>query len=310
MPDPEILLRRLLNNTGSPFQGVVVMTHWSGAHTQSEEARIVVAGPQRYRCEFLTPAGQIQRVVVSNGGREMVYLPTRRRIFSGASIGAGPQPPRGDMDLLERNYEIRSVGTALVAGRPTWKVRLVPRAEGKPHQFLWIDQATGALLEIRRFLPDRPYAASVRYTEYVPAPQNQKQLFELTDADLPIPEEHGLSPQFRSFEEMGSEGQVPAELPYGFVFESGNRFTAQGHPVTQYCYTDGLALLSLFQTPVPVQMSPRSNVDEMGEGAPLTIPPQMVQGERKGAHFTLLGDSSPALLQAVWENMTPSPPAD
>jgi hypothetical protein len=96
----------------------------------------------------------------------------------------------------------------------------------------------------------------------------------------------------------------PSQLAGGYVFQSGHRMTVQGRPVAHAGYTDGLALVSFFQTDRPVRDEPLSLTEDTGALHFLTadMPTRVLHGKRGNTYWTLVGDGSEALLESLWKS--------
>src|SRR5205823_2561510 len=102
-------------------------------------------------------------------------------------------------------------------------------------------------------------AALSRFTRFEPQKALSRDLFQLTSDSGPNVDIHGLDPDFLSMEQldhaMGKRSDFPAELMGGFVFESADFFDVGKEVVRHVRYTDGLTVVSLFQTDRPVRLN-------------------------------------------------------
>jgi negative regulator of sigma E activity len=98
---------------------------------------------------------------------------------------------------------------------------------------------------------------------------------------------------------------VKANLPFGFQLESQRQFHVQGETVTQRSYSDGLAVVSVFETHRPVQVP--ANTEKVALGEPqflnVSIPARVVHGRRKNLYITIIGDGSKELLEELWRQI-------
>ncbi|MBI3554313.1 MAG: hypothetical protein HY077_17590 [Elusimicrobia bacterium] len=311
-PDPQKLLESALNPPDVAFRGRMMVTHWFGKQTSAEEVEVYHSPPNLNRREFLSPDGAVQRVVVSDGDVEEIRLVRRQRVVSGDAVKSYEKimKPERELELLLKNYEL-SVATRTdeVAGRQAWILELKPKVAGKPWQRLWVDREHGLILENKRFLPKRHYAELSRYSRVELSKNLDPRLFELKLASASTAGAgSGLEPDFMTLEELskatGKMVSFPTELPSGFSFESADYFSVGEQTVLHARYTDGLAVLSLFQTDKPVRL-PKGGTATVAP--PSTARPsirlaaigKVLNWKRGRQYFTLMGDVSVELLQSV-----------
>lgn len=253
-PEPVALLDATLAPPTVPYSGHVTVTQWFGRQTRSEEMRVYVRPPDDVRREFLAPDGRITKVSVSDGDEETVYLVRAGKTIRGDAVHSYEKVLPADVErqALLSNYEL-SVATAdAVAGRPTWKLTMKPRLAGKAWQVLWVDQDTKVVLRSRRFIPKRASASRAQFDVFEPRKPQPDSLFAVSAATTGVIEARSLAPDFMTLEQVnqvtGSDSRLPASLPGGFVFESADVLPVHGRRVVHARYTDGLIVLSLFQT--------------------------------------------------------------
>jgi outer membrane lipoprotein-sorting protein len=313
--DAETVLKTTLAGPTVPYAGEITITHWAGRAAHAEEARVYVGSPDRYRYEFLTPTGDVSRVVVGTGGFEYVLIPEHGKVLHGLSAhGINSRPsPAITFALLSSNYHISSPEPDEVAGRKVFVVELTPLAEGKPRERLWLDPQTGVVLALRRFGTKTPDAAALRFIRFEPNAEFEEDFFDVDLSTENVVKDHGLRDTNRPLEDLNRDGgPFPDSLPFGFVYSGGRRFQVQGETVTQLTYTDGLTVVSVFETARPVQREDPSEERfsfSDGGGPPLSLhsPIRIVHGKRGGSYFTVMGDSNEALLNALWQEW-PNPP--
>jgi outer membrane lipoprotein-sorting protein len=305
----------LLESSLSPdvaFKGRMMVTHWFGHQTTAEEVEVYHAPPNLYRREYISPEGTVQRVQISDGDVEQNFLVRQNKTISGDAVKSYEKvmSPEREMALLLKNYEL-SVSTKAdeVAGRKAWILELKPLVTGKSWQKLWIDQQVGLILENKKFLPKHHYAVLSRYSKIEIQKQVKPELFELTVSSNDVAGTgHGLEPDFLTLEELkkatGKNPSFPTDLPEGFAFESADYFPYRDHVVLHARYTDGLAVLSLFQTDLPVRVPKNATATlapptKGGGSIRLSTVGNVLNWKRGGQYFTLMGDVSKELLQSI-----------
>lgn len=310
-PDP----RQLLDDALSPevsFKGRMMVTHWFGKQTSAEEVEVYHGPANLYRREFLSPDGAVTRVQVSDGDVEENFSVKHNKVVSGDAVKSYEKimKPEREMQLLLENYELSvSTKTDEVAGRKAWVLELKPKVAGKPWQKLWIDQQHGLILENKRYLPKRHYAVLSRYSRIEVDDSLDPKLFELSLSSSAVAgTAHGLEPDFMTLDELkkasGKSVSFPPALPDGFVFESSDFFPWGAQTILHARYTDGLAVLSLFQTDKPVRLPKGATAavappPAKGSSIRLAAVGRVLSWKRGKQYFTLMGDVSSDLLQKV-----------
>lgn len=308
-PKPDELLDAVVDTPDVAYEGKLLLLHWYGKQSSAEELNIYRGGADRARREFLAPDGSVKRVIITNGDTEEVLLLKQKKVLKGdaAKTYDKVMPAQTERALLEKNYVLSVEGTEKVAGRPAWILQFKPLSEGKPWQRLWIDQATKVILKNRRYLPGKPFAELSRFTEFkLTTPDDA--LFSLDSSTQPAISAQGLQPDFMSLAQLNeaTDGSVsfPSELPGGFEFESADILQLGRHTVRHARYTDGLAIVSLFETDKPVRL-PKEGTQTL-RGQPygrrslrLSSVGKVMHWQRGRKHYTLMSDVSRELLLAI-----------
>ncbi|OGR86156.1 MAG: hypothetical protein A3J74_10645 [Elusimicrobia bacterium RIFCSPHIGHO2_02_FULL_57_9] len=282
----------------------MMVTHWRGKRARAEEVEIYHAPNNRKRREFIAPDGRILRMIISDGESEQVHWLKSGKTLRGDAVKSYEKlmSPEKERELLLKNYSLAVSGPDKVAGRFAWVLEFKPLVSGKPHQQLWIDRQTGVILANKRLLPKKSFAVLSRFSRFEPRKTLDDSLFRLDAASAGAVSGHGLEPDFMSLEELneatGKTMRFPADLPGGFVFESADFFDIGKQVIRHLRYTDGLAVISLFQTQRPVK-PPKQPDLQTGDGAGslrLSGASRVLAWKRKKQYFTLMGDVSGEIL--------------
>lgn len=305
-PEAGALLDWALKPPAASYKGRMMLTQWFGKQARAEESAVYSKGGLSRR-EFLAPDGTPTRVLVSDGERQEVHLVKKGRVLRGDAVNSYEKlmAPEHERELLLANYRLSARGVEVVAGRPCWVLLIEPTAAGKPSQSLCLDQQTKVVLENKRFLADRPFAAMIRFSRFEPDAKLDDDLFAF-DVETATAAARGLEPDFMTLEQLnqatGKDAALPSELPAGFRFESADFFKVRAQTVRHARYTDGLSVLSLFLTDKPVRLPrgerlsgptmPRASLRLSSSG-------KVLHWRRGAQHFTLLGDVSRELLSQI-----------
>jgi negative regulator of sigma E activity len=311
-PEPAALLDAVLAPPAIAYQGHVIVQQWFGKQQLAEEMRVYVEPPDKIRREFLSLDGVPKRVSISDGDVESVRLVRAGKTVRGNAVRSYDKvlPPDLERDALLSNYELLSSTGEKVAGRPTWRLTMKPKMDGKSWVTLWIDQDTKVVLRNRRYLPHRRSASVAQFLSFEPRKKLDPALFEIDDSSG-ITEARGLSPEFLTLEQLnkatGDQSRLPVRLPGGFVFESADVFPVGKSKVRHARYTDGLTVISIFQTDRPVRL-PKGGIIPPGDARL----PGALRASRAGKliewgggtrHYTLMGDVSKELVAEIIKSL-------
>ncbi len=297
--DAQRILQRGLATPTVTYEGFMTVTHWYGTGTKSEEVHVRFSPPNKYRREFLKPDGSIARVVISDGEKEQVELVKQKKTLIGQAAKKLPKQmdPQKEWALLQKNYRLDYLGTDRIAGRPVFVITMTPLSSGKLTQKLWIDKDSGVILESKRFRSNGNFVVLSRYNKFTTSPSFDVALFVI---NAPAAEDHEFSPDFLSRDDLhkntGRETTLPSILPYGFEFESADYFTVDGKAVDHFRYTDGLSVLSVFETASPVRFE-RHKTHEMCENG------SVWKTKLRNRNYTVMGDVSRELMEEIFQPM-------
>ena len=312
-PSPDALLDDVLSAPSVPYQGHVMVQQWFGKQTHAEEIRVFVLPPDRIRREFLAPDGAVTRVSISDGDIESVRLVRSGKTVVGDAVHSYEKVLPSDLerDALLANYELLTSTGEKVAGRPTWRLTMKPKMEGKPWETLWVDQETKIVLRNKRYLPHRRSASQAQFVSFEPRKPQDEALFEIDDATSGVIESRGLAPQFLTIEQLnketGDQSRLPLRLPGGFIFESADVFPVGKSKVRHARYTDGLTVISVFQTDRPVRL-PKGGIIPPGSThlpGPLRASSagKLIQWGSGTRRYTLMGDVSRELVAEIIKSL-------
>ena len=312
-PEPAALLDAVLAPPSVSYKGHVIVQQWFGKQQLAEEMRVYVEPPDKIRREFLSLDGVPKRVSISDGDVESVLLVHAGKAVRGNAVRSYDKvlPPDLERDALVSNYELLSSTGEKVAGRPTWRLTMKPKMDGKSWVTLWIDQDTKVVLRNRRYLPHRRFASVAQFLSFEPRKKLDAALFEIDESSATTTEARGLSPEFLTLEQLnqatGDRSRLPPNLPGGFVFESADVFPVGKSKVRHARYTDGLTVISIFQTDRAVRL-PKGGIIPPGDSRL----PGALRASRAGKliewgggtrHYTLMGDVSKELVAAIIKSL-------
>ncbi len=240
-----VTFERLVAASQVPYTGELVVN--------GKTVLRVTHGPgDRRRNEVLAPVGMRGEVIVDNGKTRWHHSPRTSQVDIAPSE-MGYKRPIMSARLMERNFKLHVIRQDKVAGRSVTVVDILPRHAGRPSQRLWMDQATGLPLRVERRSPQgtllgRSEFRSIEFPAKLPADafefalpprarvSSSVQMIATgsTIADLKTPVPFPI--------------KMPSYLPAGFEVVTVHLFENKGVRSVHWRLSDGLDMLSLFQT--------------------------------------------------------------
>jgi negative regulator of sigma E activity len=265
-PNPVVILRRTTSAPAVAYQGVVTVGIRQGHESRLEEVNVRFKPPNHYRWEYMAPDGKVERVVVSH--KE-----------------PGLQLAKQEWNLLLANYTVNVTGMDNILGRPVWQLELIPRVAGKCHRHLLIDQQTGVILENKKFRPNHKETVMSRFIRFDAPASFPDSMFD--EQSEPVKNVSGVYDHVPT----AQRGPLPQTLPNGFQLVSASAMQIGDNIITQLRYTDGLSVISVFETVRPVNAA----APEMGNPSVHHVVSRRVPN----GHITFIGDMSDDLLNEI-----------
>jgi sigma-E factor negative regulatory protein RseB len=215
------------------------------------------------------------------------YLPDQRqvRVYPGASVRLDfPHPPVYDFARVVEHYQIRLATGKRVAGRMTDRLEFVPHNQSRWSVHCWFDQASGLMLKTQTLDTNGAVLEEHSFSDLNLGPSPQPIGLEAPFKDVrswqrvtaPIHREP-MPQALKAY--VGSMGFHP--LAAAKVKEPSSAL-----PHTQWLFTDGIALVSVFFIQDPKlngQSGSTESTDLQGATA-------MIIGSKSGYHLTALGE--------------------
>lgn len=237
------------------YEGQITVVTRHQGRTKEKTLAVTFAPPDQYRREVVDRYGIPVMTIVSDGEEEWIYDRRRATAWKGepADRDFKLQDPDEEMRLLERNYTFRLKGSETVAGRDCRILEVRSVAGGRLVRRLWVDRRYGLVLQRKTYLRDGSEASSMRFFS-IDLPANESDWDFTFFPPAGVKTEHNrLRPDYLEFDEAAEatamRPMVPEWLPRGYLFESLNILPYKGATILHYRYTDGMDVLSLFQSP-------------------------------------------------------------
>ncbi len=262
-PNPIDLLKNISQGLSEPYRGRVISMINDGQRSNRSEAEVFFDSPNVYRREYMSAEGSPIKVVICDGQTEWIHFIEKKLAWKGGAVKRQSKllPIDKEWELFMRNYRVLLKKGEVVAGRDTWHVDIMPNAPGKPKRLLLVDSVEPVILRSEEINPDGSIAVESQFENIDFNSVIDDSLFHPNFPQGVTVKDHGVAPDFLTLSEIeksiGKKLGVPKELPDGFEFESGNLFHFKGKPITHLRYTDGLNIISLFQSETPINTKNR-----------------------------------------------------
>lgn len=281
-----------------------------GSHgSQASIFHVEHRAPDLTRRWYISPPDLYGDWEVARGNTTYAVDVTRRRIVVTHNEAFGVHYGwRHDLTLLQHNYSAVLGPPAEVTGHRAQTVSLVNRYTGATTMRLWIDAATGLMLQRQVFstngaLVVQMHFDDVRFTNDIPAstfslPRNYA---TVAGPSRGVPS----TDPARVMAQAGFAAREPRYLPEGFVPIAADLADENGVRTLHLLYSDGLRTVSLFENargaavdmsgyrPVPVTDGALRG--EAVEEGPTTL----LAWSQGNLHFALVGDLNREELEKI-----------
>lgn len=165
-----------------------------------------------------------------------------------AYVSETPDAPE-QLDLLLSNYSPVLIGSAKIAGRDCYEIKLAPKCACNPYKKLWIDKGTHLALKIERYGTHGELVSSTEYkhVDYAarPAASEFRAPSGWKKISLAGAEGVGLAAVKKV---VGFAPVKPGYVPKGYRFDNYYlRTTPRCAPFAGLRYTNGLNTISVFE---------------------------------------------------------------
>jgi len=289
-PDAEQLLRASEQaERNHSYRGMRLTRMRFQEQTVNALANVLHRKPATTRTEYVLPP-TMHGTVILQIGRERWRASSRDRRWQRVQQAA----EGGNLDLLLRNYALRTTGSELVANRPCVLLLITPKHEGNPSKRMWVDRATGLVLrsELLNWKQQIVGGSTFRDLEIDPDLSAQSRLLDPPPVAQAPPARSGLT----------FTPAHPRYVPPGYVFASTETVPLGKHLAAHLRYTDGLNTISLFQAPA------RAFADQQPFAAAEYGFTQVITWRRGDVAYALMGDIDPLELRKMGNSLGPAAP--
>ncbi|MDQ1317097.1 MAG: sigma-E factor negative regulatory protein RseB [Candidatus Poribacteria bacterium] len=287
IPNTEDALQKLIRSSDTVnFIGKRVIISYAPNGVMIREELITRKAPDKKRIEILSPVEMKDLVIIANGnepGRGMIFNrkddnrkdnrqpDNRNRDRKMERRPPFPPPPFFDVDELPikneqallRNYNVVVLYGGHVARRTTYLLEIEPKIYNKPARKVWMDTITGVPLKMEQYDRQRKLRSIFTYSEINFNPKINDAIFKQQNPHPPDREPR----MNREYKELWgfNKGKldvssikkaikmsvmIPEHLPMGFDMQSIHLMKFDEHKSIHLIYSDGLTILSVFQSPL------------------------------------------------------------
>ena len=242
--------------TSSKYCGKILQTKAVIYHRRDEE-KIEQQGSRKY------PVWSITR-----GDHSYTFIANENTLLISDTSRLISEKQRKKLFL--ENYEARYAGMDEVAGRRTWVVNLIARRRERPAKKLWIDLKTYVILRSIDYSSTGDERSRTQISKIIYNPVFDPAKFVLPESKsierITVCKSSNPTALFGS---LGFNVIRPRYVPSGYRLEGYHLFNSRcacKHLTAQLTYTDGLNVISVFESPIMTACAESCNMRGSGHG--------------------------------------------
>lgn len=291
------------------FSARKLVTGWYGDRSRAVSQTVYFSPPNRWRHEILDAAGAVTKVTLQVGAKEWVREAADGRVVERdiRDLQSGSVERETLRELLSENFRVTRLKPKVIAGRNAQGLQFSPVSNEGPRRTIWVDAETGIVLRRKQSNHRGRQIRESSITTLTLSPDLDPALFDPNALDgtavIPAPER----PPLESAEALAEAGYprslwVP-ELEFGFRLDAMRRLPLRSADILHARYVNGLSVLSLFVSPLPIDSSAVPADESEDEDADFTAAAWAGNvlsfdcGEKR--HCVLIGDLSSKALSRL-----------
>lgn len=232
------------------YEGTKILTALRGQRAETVTILESYKRSGKLRLEFLSPESASGRLIVDDGASSWHYEPSRHIVMRGPSFVTAQ--PAVDPALILSRYDAMVLGNEQVIGRQTVVLSLQPRGGGLVKR-LWVDQATGVVLRTEERDPSGELLFSSLFSRISYSLNLPSALFRFhLPAGARIFSFYVSGDPITDPQELSRQAKFALRAPIvlaGLRFRSGTVARHGALTAVTAQYTDGVGVVSVFQTP-------------------------------------------------------------
>ncbi|MCS7253898.1 MAG: sigma-E factor regulatory protein RseB domain-containing protein [Armatimonadota bacterium] len=211
----------------------------------------------RSRMELIEPMLGRDSVIISDGKTTWHVIGGGKVVIQSQDVFRAPWEVNAErLDLLLQNYRVNALGKEEICKRECYIVSFEPHYNFNPSRKVWLDADAYIPLKVEDYNPDGTLAWQMEYEEFSIDERISPLLFQPSISKETKIINWGFSRKgpFRISElptNLGFTPLLPASLPSGYTFDKAFVIELpgwQGKPVLHLIYTDGLNVISVFES--------------------------------------------------------------
>ncbi len=261
------------------YRGIKYADISVGKKTVRAEFKVTHQKPDRTRADYYSPADLSGIVTVDRGGDSWRYLPSTGE-WQHTRWNPAPEP----ISLVLKNYNVESVGSAVIAGRPSYIIKFTPKKRGNPSETVWVDKSC--------YLPLR---SELRNSSGTLISVSAFKQITIEPLDIPSSAFEVKASAFSS--SSGSSGDLgfavtkPGYVPKGYVLVQTGKIKIGTGYAAHLMYTNGVNTISIFQ---------RKRGSDSGQKPPgLGKWATVLRFDRGSITYTIIGDIAKRELEKI-----------
>lgn len=232
------------------YEGTKILTALRGRRAETVTILESYKRSGKLRLEFLSPESASGRLIVDDGASSWHYEPSRHIVMRGPSFVTAQ--PAVDPAVILSRYDAMVLGNEQVIGRQTVVLSLQPRGGGLVKR-LWVDQATGVVLRTEERDPSGELLFSSLFSRISYSLNLPSALFRFhLPAGARIFSFYVSGDPITDPQELSRQAKFALRAPIvlaGLRFRSGTVARHGALTAVTAQYTDGVGVVSVFQTP-------------------------------------------------------------
>jgi len=262
-PSIEQIIYNAFSSPQVCYEGTKTMINWSGKSTQATELKIFYCPPNKFRYEFKAPALAAKRIIINDGNFEWQYEPKHKVVIKQEYQKEPIENINNGVNMLLKNYNVElSSQEENIIGRESYIITVKSKPDNKILRKLWIDKKTNIILQNKWFKNGKIISISQFSKIDFPKklPDNLFQFFH--DKNIKVIK-HNTPKTYFDIKELKKDVKFdilePKNIPNNYTFKNGNILYYRNKQIVHLHYTDGLNLISLYESLSGFDFTPSAN---------------------------------------------------